>query len=284
MKKYALVSDSCSYFSQEDIEKMNIHQASLNILDGDESVKELDVDVAYVRNKLDNQGRRLSTSQPSPGEFLSIYEQCLEEGYEKVFVVTLSEPISGTYQSAKLAKNMLDDPSVVHLFKSKAAAFGNEMYFFIMDQMMEEGATFEEIVETIEELISNTEVVITVENLMSLFRSGRLSKAKAAIGTVMRVKPVIKMVEGKLEMYKSFRSNKKVIEEMVHVLNETSFGYKKLYVRVQSHNSDETALNLKNAVEDAYPDAVVTYNDYLGPVFNIHIGKKGYGIGWCYLK
>lgn len=283
MKKYGLVADSCTYLSKEDIKRLNLHQASLNIIEGDHSVKELDVDVSYVRNTL-NAGKKLTTSQPSPGEFLAIYEQCLEEGYEKIFVLTLSEPLSGTYQSAKLARTMLEDPTKVHLFNSKMAAFGNEMLFLILDELIQEGKSYEEIVKTIDELMASSELLISVGNLMSMFRSGRLSRTKAAIGTVMRVKPVIKMVDGKLDLYKSFRANKKVIEEMVHVLDETTVGYKKLYIRIQSHNMDDITTNLMKAVKDAYPDAVVTYNNYLGPVFNIHVGEKGYGIGWCFLK
>lgn len=281
MKKYGLVTDSTAYFSEEDLKKFDIHRVSLNVLDKEETYKELEIDNEFVRNKLDS-GHKLSTSQPAPGEFLKMYEDLLEAGYEKLFVVTLSKPLSGTYQSAILAHSMLEDPSKVHVFESKMAAFGNEMLLERIYRLMEQDLEFDEIVTQITTLNERSNLIISVENLISLFKSGRLSRTKAAIGTVMRIKPLIKMEEGKLNLFKAARSHKKVISEIIEQMKATTEGYQTLYVRVQSKNSLEQAHILLDTIKETFNNVVVTFNDYIGPVFSVHLGTKGYGVAWSW--
>jgi DegV family protein with EDD domain len=120
-----------------------------------------------------------------------------------------------------------------------------------------------------------------VENLVSLFRSGRLSKAKAAIGTVMRIKPLIQMVGGKLDLFKSARTHKKVIFEIIDRIKETTEGFQTIHVRILSKNSIEQAKLLEEEIKNVFKNVIITFNEYLGPVFSIHLGKKGYGVSWC---
>jgi len=280
MEKYALVIDSTVYLSNEEIREFGARQVSLNIIDKDSTYKESEVTNDFVYAKLD-EGHRLTTSQPSPGEFLATYEELITIGYEKIFVVCLSKHLSGTYQSAILAKNMLEDPNLVYVFESNMAAFGNEMLALEIITMVKDHATSDKIIERINLLLESTNLIFTVENLVSLFHSGRLSKAKAAIGTVMRIKPLIQMVEGKLDLFKSARTHKKVISEIVDRMKETTVGFKTIHVRILSKNSLEQAKLLEEEIKNVFNNVIISFNEYLGPVFSIHLGKKGYGVSWC---
>lgn len=281
MKRFAIVADSTTYFTDEEIKKYEIKRASLNIIKGEETFKEVEVDNAFVHEQL-NEGHRLTTSQPSPGEFLQIYESLIEEGYEKIFVVTISEQLSGTYQSAKLAINMLDNPEKIHLFDSIMAAFGNEMVILRLLELIDADKSYEEIVSNIENLMPSTGLFFSIENLTAIMRSGRLSKAKAMVGTVLRVKPIIQMVDGKLDLYKAARTHKKVLAAMLQDMQKKVTDYKTLYVRVCSFNSPEAANELRLMVEENFENVVVSLNDYIGPVFNVHLGSKGYGLSWMF--
>lgn len=280
MKKYGIVVDSTFYFTEEEIKLMNIKSVSLNIIDGDKSFKESEVDNKYVRDLL-NSGHKLTTSQPPPGEFLKAYEDFLDDGCDMVFAMTLSKPLSGTFQSANLARNMLQDHSKVHLFESTMASFGNENLILRLFDFIKSGMEKEDIILEMEKLIKSAGLVISVENLISLFKSGRLSRTKAALGTVMRIKPIIRMEEGKLNLYKSFRSHKKVMIEMIDQMKKNVVGWEKIYVRIQSKNNLEQAKVLEQLVKEQFGNAEVTINEFLGPVFSIHIGTKGYGLSWC---
>ena len=280
MKNFGMVIDSTVYLSKKEIKDFNIIQVSLNIIDKDETYKELDIDVDFVYNKLDN-GHRLTTSQPSPGEFLDAYEKQLKKGFKKVFVVCLSEPLSGTYQSANLAKNMLDNPDSVYIFKSNMAAFGNEMLALEVRKMIEEDKTEEEIITRINKLLESTNLIFTIENMISLYRSGRISKAKAAVGSVLRLKPLIQMIDGKLDLLKSPRTHKGVVEAILSRMSETTEEFKTIYVRILCHNSIEQARVLEKAIKEKFSNVKVSFNEYLGPVFSLHLGKRGYGVSWC---
>jgi DegV family protein with EDD domain len=280
MKKYGIVIDSTSYMSEKDVKDFDIIRVNLNIIDKEETYKESEVNNDFVYDKLE-QGHKLTTSQPSPGEFLDAYEKQFSKGYEKIFVITISEPLSGTYQSANLAKSMLDDPNKIHIFNSKMAAFGNEMVILELNRMIEDNKTEKEIIDRIERLNSTSNLVFTIENMISLYRSGRISKAKAAVGTVLRLKPLIQMIDGKLDLLKSARTHKSVVETIIHRIEETTVGFKTIYVRIQSKDSMEQAKVLEAAIKEKFNNVIITMNDYLGPVFSLHLGKKGYGASWC---
>jgi DegV family protein with EDD domain len=277
---FRIVVDSTVYLSEEEFKSFKIKRASLNIMDKEESFKELNVDKEFVFERLDK-GHHLTTSQPSPGEIYDIYQELLAEEADKIFVITLAEPLSGTYQSAILAKTMLDNPEKVHVFKSKMAAFGNEMLVLELQSMIDEGKSESEIIKRITRLNEDANLIFTIENLHSIARSGRLSKTKAMIGTVLRVKPLIKMVDGKLDMFKSERTHKKVVASIIKIMKDTTKGAKKIHVRILSHCSMEQAKELEKSIKDSFTNIKLTFNPYLGPVFSLHLGQSGYGVSWC---
>lgn len=280
MKKYAIVTDSTTYFTEEDFTKYGIKRASLNVLDGDEAYPELEITNDLIYKKF-AEGKKLTTSQPSPGEFLTIYEELIEKGIERVFVLVISEKLSGTYQSSKIARNMLDNPELVHIFDSNMAAYGNEMLLLQLMDLINRGLSEEDIISKMDHYIEHAGLLMTSEDLISIIRSGRLSKAKGIIGTVLRIKPVIAMKHGKLELLTSARTKKKALDHiMEHMVSKLKGDFKKLHVRVCSHNSLEFAEKLKEEVKKLYKNAEVTFSEYIGPVFNVHVGPKGFGVSW----
>ncbi len=279
MAKFGMLIDSTVYIPEEMIQNNNVKVVSLNVEDGMESFKEVDVDPTFIFDRQDK-GAHWKTSAPAPGEFLQQYEKLLEEGYDKIFCVLLSSTISGTYQSALLAKNMLDNPDSVHLFDTQLCAYGTEMIMIELVEMINQDKSNDEIIERITNIISTSGQMFTVENLFSLVKGGRLSVARAAIGTVLRIKPVIKVIDGKLQLVKSERTYKKLHNYLLENIRESLEGRKKLTFYVTSQNSLEIAESIKELLLAEYPGSKLTFTKYLGPVFSIHVGKKGYGISW----
>ncbi len=278
--KYKIIVDSTVYLSEEEFKQHDIKRASLNVMDNEESFKELEIDQKFVFDRL-AKGHHLTTSQPSPGEFMDLYEKALSDGAEMIFVITLAPPLSGTYQSATLARNMLDEPNKVHIFTSKMAAFGNEMLTLELVNMIDEGKDHNDIIKRISALNEKSNLVFTLEDLHNVSKSGRLSRAKALVGTVLRVKPLIRMVNGKLDMYKAERTHKKIAVSIIKQMKETTSNAKQIYVRILSHNSIEQAKALETEIRKAFKNIKVTFNEYLGPVFSLHLGNTGYGVSWC---
>lgn len=279
MKKHAIVIDSTVYLLKEQIEDNNISVVPLNVVEGTTSHREVDVDNDFIFAK-QAKGAKFTTSQPAPGEFLEVYEKKIAEGYDKIFCVLLSSQISGTYQSADLARNMLDDPSKVYLFDTKLAAYGAEMIALELIDMVNNKADETEIIERIDGIISTSKQMFTVEHLFSLARGGRLSTASAAIGTVLRVKPIIKIIKGKLELIHKERTYAKVHNFFLRHIKQESLEYKKITFRICNTHSLENSMKLKELIETTFPNSKLTFTSYLGPVFSIHVGYKGYGISW----
>ena len=281
MGKIKIVFDSTVYLQKDVIEENNISVASLNVIEGDNSYREVDVEREFIFSE-QAKGKSWTTSQPSPGEFLEIYQTALKEGYEKVFVCGLSKNISGTYQSAKLAQSMLDNPDLVYVFDTQLAAYGTAMIGLKLINYVNSGLVFDEIIKKTNTLIENSVQMFTVENLFSLTKGGRLSVTKAAIGTVLRVKPIIRIIEGKLELVHSERTYKKVHKYILDSVKVPSGGNSKLSFYILNQFSPDSGAALKSDVEARFPGAEIITYDFLGPVFSIHIGKKGYGLSWCH--
>ena len=283
MEKICIVTDSTNVLPASMLESYPIKIVSLNVLEGDTTYKETEVDNDFVFDKFDNK-IILTTSQPSPSEFLDAYNEAFTEKYDKVLVLPLSQGISGTYQSAILAKNMLDEPDNVYVFDTLLAAYGNELMMLELCRLLDEKMAFDKIVERMNTITKKTTLVFTVESLFHLQKGGRLSKAQALIGTVLRVKPMIKMTEGKLKLFNKERTLKKLYEFTINLLKEDP-NYapdKTLHVRLIERNSKENMETLKKHIEDNFEHVDMTVQDMLSPVFSIHIGPKGFGIVWYF--
>lgn len=279
MEKYGIIVDSTTYLTEEQFKELGIRRVSLNVIVAEETYKELEIDNDFVFEQMKH--HRLTTSQPSPGEFYELYTEMLKI-YETVFVLPISQNLSGTFQSAKLAHSMLDDEDLdnVHIFDSMNAAYGNELLVLELADMVKQALEKKAIVKRMNTLIANSRLIFTIENLTNLMRSGRLSKAKALIGTVMRVKPLIQLDEGKLDLFTSTRTHKKALAEIIGMMKETTKDFDRILVRIQNQHSDEQTSVLVDAVKEHFPKAEISLNTYIGPVFSIHIGKQGYGIAW----
>ncbi len=277
---YKIVVDSTTYLTEEQFRQYGIKRANLNVIEGDHTHRELDLKNEFIFEAL-KQHRHLSTSQPSPAEFLHLYQECIEEGADRIFVITLAEPLSGTYQSAAIAQKMLDEPEKVYLLKSQMAAFGNEMLVLRLLDMFEQNLPEEDIIKRLNTMNDRSHIIFTIENLIHLMRSGRLSKAKALIGTVLRVKPILHTIKGKLEIYGSERTHKKVLSTFIDEIIKTTQGAKNIYVRVISKESLDNANLLKTLIQEAIPQAKITFTDYVGPIFSLHLGTNAYGVTWC---
>ena len=279
MEKVGIIVDSTFYFTKEEVKKYDLGVVQLNVIDGEVSHKEYDLTPEIVYKRQD-EGAGLTTSQPSPQEFIDAYTEGFEKGYEKLLVLTLSKGLSGTYQSAALAKKSHERGDDVYLVDTQQAAYGNELLTLLTIEKLKKAKDLEKFVKEIEQMGQDIGLFFTVENLNSLYRGGRLKRSQAFIGTVLRVKPMLTVKEGKLTLFDKSRSYSGVNQKIIDYMKEDQKGKKNLVVRMITINSEDSYAPLKEAVLAAFPNATFSETTYLGPVFSIHVGKKGYGLAW----
>ncbi len=281
MNNFGIVIDSTVYLPTSFIEKKGIEVVSLYVeVEGEKTYKEKDITREFIIEKR-KEGFKFKTSAPGPGEFAEIYENLLHSK-DHVFVIGLSKNLSGTYQSSVVGKSMIDVPSKVTVFDTNHSAYGNEMLVYELIDMIENKESLESIQSRMNKLIKQSKLMFTCENLFSLVAGGRLSSAKAMIGTVLRVKPIIEMTDGKLILYKNERTYKKIFKSIEDMIHKTSEGFEKLTFYITHTYSEESGNKCKEFIEEKFPNSKIRFTNLLGPVMTVHVGNKGFGISWIY--
>jgi len=277
MDKIGLLIDSTTLTRPGLEKKPYIKVAPLNVtIDGvDHTEFELSTE-AMIANL--HSGKKMTTSQPAPGVFLELLEAFHKEGYTHVLVLTLSERISGTHQSAIIAKGMLEVPLEVKVYAPKVASYGVANGIPTLCKDIEKGVSFDSLVKHAYSIYDNAAVMFTLGDLMHLFRGGRLNKVQALLGSVLRIKPIIEMVEGKLELTKKERTNQACHEYFMEKVRLLVAGKKHVAFDVIELNRKEWGDKMEEDLRKEFPNAAIYRTDYVSPVFFVHLGDAGFGV------
>lgn len=169
---------------------------SVNI-DGKEYLDGVDIDSNTFYNLLTNSKDFPKTSQPSPQAFADIFEKVKESGDELIYFA-LSSELSGTYQGANIAKNMVDYDGI-YIIDTKSVSHLISVLVQYAVSLINDGLDVKQIVEKCEELKGRIKVLAGVDTLEYLYRGGRLSKTSATVGKIADIKPIVTVTDGKVE-------------------------------------------------------------------------------------
>lgn len=272
MKKIKIVTDSTSYIDKNYTLEEDVSVVPLNyVFDGENYLEGFKGEYDEFFNKLATTDLFPTTSQPSAGDFHQVFQDAFDQGYDEIIAILLSSKISGTYNSAVLAKKMLEDERIT-IIDSEAAA--SNLRFLVEDavNMAKEGKASKEIEEFIEEKKKTMNIYLTTGTLEYLARGGRLSSIQSTLGNLLSIKPIIKLQDGELELLEKVRGKNNALNKILSYVNED---VEKIGV-CHILNLEE-ALKFKETLEDKFPNALVTL-DELGPVVGAHLGPKTLGI------
>jgi DegV family protein with EDD domain len=156
-----------------------------------------------------------TTAQPPVGAFEEAYRQLRAEGASGVCSIIFSSKLSGTYNSAALAAKNVEGEFPVEVIDTLSASMGVGYLALEAARMAEEGASLDAISARVRELMPEVEVLFLVETLKWLERGGRINKAKSLLGSVLSIKPLLRLHEGQLEPFQQPRTRSKAIEAML---------------------------------------------------------------------
>ncbi|SHJ60340.1 EDD domain protein, DegV family [Anaerobranca californiensis DSM 14826] len=215
-----LVVDSTADLSKDIIEKYDITVVPLNVHFGDEVFKDgIDLNTESFFAKLQNSEVMPRTSQPSPGDFHKVYTSLLSQGHS-IISIHISDNLSGTYQSAVIAKNMLENADIT-IIDSKSASLGLGLIAYQGAKLIEQGKDVREIQDILNKIIEDQLVCFGVDTLEFLQKNGRIGKASALIGTLLNVKPILTLnSEGIVAPLGKVRGRNKVIPYLVEKIKE----------------------------------------------------------------
>lgn len=270
-----ILLDSSADFSAEEAKMRNMELVPINITFNDTNYRDgVDITKDEFYDMLIASEIFPMTAQPSPQDFLDIFEDAKEKGDQLIYL-SLSSALSGTFQSATLAKNMAEYDEI-YLVDTLSATRAIRLMAEYACKLREEGKDAATIAAELEEFKSRVVILAAVDTLEYLQKGGRLSKAAAAVGELANLKPIITVTqEGKIGVPGKALGRNKALSTLVKMITEkdidTTFPIYSIYA-VGEENTEKLEQKLgKEGVS-------VTKRLQLGPTIGCHVGPGAYGV------
>ncbi|HMA33799.1 MAG TPA: DegV family protein [Chloroflexia bacterium] len=278
MARIGFVTDSTAHVPDDLVAKYGLRIADLTVQFGQQSFREhadLTPDEFFRRMK---ESRALPTSsQPSQGEFLRVYEE-LAQDHDSIIVVTLSHKLSGTINSATLAAKEMEGRGVpITVIDSLSAWMGTGLQVIAGAQAAAEGHSHAECVALIESIVPRMQVLLVVDTLENLQRGGRIGGATAFIGTMLQIKPVLTVRDGFVQPLERVRTRRKALERIVEIMAQY-VGTQPYTAAVGHALAEADADQLRANILERMPQARAMYSSPVSPVVAVHTGPGALGL------
>ncbi len=276
-----IIADSTCDLSEALIERYNIGIAPLSIvIDGKTYRDRIDINADMFFAKIAEYKKPPTTAMPSPALFIELFEEAYNKGFKEILCICMSSKTSGSYQSAEIAKDyFIEEHAIkdfkIHVVDSTSMSHGSGWLIIKSARMIENGASFEQVVAYNETNKRNVKHFLSVDDLDNLVRSGRLRYGSALIGKIMKVKPIMTMKQGEGAIVSKERGRKAVLNHYIHAFNlrvdldETDFV-------IVGYTSDRLyAENLVNLIksETAFKGEILLLQ--MGVAVGTHVGLGG---------
>lgn len=276
--KIAIVTDSTAYIPKHVREELHIHMIPLNVILGNESYQEeVEITAEDFYKKVREQEELAKTSQPAIGEFIKLFEELGKE-YDAVISIHLSSGISGTYQTATTAGQMVEGVDV-YTYDSEISCEVQGFYVREGAKMASKGKNPEEILARFDEMKKTMDAYFVVDDLHHLQRGGRLNSAQAFIGSLLQVKPVLYFRDKIIIPFEKIRTRKKALKRIVEIFDEQASKGIPMEAVVVHANREEEAKEWERELKELYPHVEFRIS-YFGPVIGTHLGEGSLALGW----
>lgn len=282
MKKTRIVVDSTFNLDHEYAKSNEITIIPLNVIIDHESFQDqVNIDLHEVMSAID-EGKKVTTSQPSPSLFTDAFIRLKEEGATDIICLTISSTLSGTYQAANLAAHDISGVNI-HIIDSLTTSIGGEILTKILVNDLNEGMDPLEVVQKINKVRHQGAILMNFNDLKHLVKSGRMSRLKATIGNLLRVKPIIECLDGNVDVIEKKRTEKSVL---VYIINRIKDDFAKVkskaYIYVGHVRESEKITRLTQIIQDSFDHIKVVFGREISPVVAINLGYSGFGVAFYY--
>jgi DegV family protein with EDD domain len=268
-----LIVDSTAYITKKEASDLNIRIAPVTYYVKGQIYHEIysDCNGDFI-NLLNANRNYCKTSQTNVATFLSAFEEEIRKG-NQVLCLTLSSRLSGTYSSASIAARELKNPNII-VVDSLLTAGGLFLLAKEAVKMINSGLALQEMVPRLENARNEIKISFTVDDIMPLRRSGRLGLVRQSVGTILNIKPILKLVEGSIIYDGTARGKSeqiKILSEKIPPTAETAIVH-----YISDYN---TAQKLAEHIKTNMPFVNVSLR-LLGPVLGVHLGVGVVGVVW----
>lgn len=280
MGKISIITDTTCDLSIDVLNNRGIGYIPLNVeINGVNYKDRITITTAEFYNKIKEKDAFPRTSLISPSDFEEVFQTELNSGNEVIYI-SVSSKLSGTYNSANIAKNNIRSEKI-NVIDSQTGSSGMAILVLEANRMVSQGLNSTEIIENISNLISRQKCMIYVENMEMLKRNGRIPPALAAIGNVFKIKPILTVKDGNVELFGKARGKKIAFKQISE--NILSEDIDLTYPIMVAHaNNAEYATDIINLLKENLKNAKFIISE-LGPAMGSHSGESAIAI-WVTIK
>ena len=270
----AIITDSTSDLSPEVASAHDIVIVPLNVHFGDESFRDqVDITTDQFMIRMDAADKLPTTSQPSVGTFESAFRTAAET-HDEIVCVVISSKLSGTYQSAQIAAMNVAETIRVELVDSLNVTYGLGLQVLRAAGLAAKGQDAATIASTLRSELNRYHVVVFVETLEHLRRGGRIGKAAQMVGSILKLKPLLRIDEGQVVPFERTRTRSKAIDALADFADSIGVPDE---IAVIYNTTPDDAKNLADKVAILTPERDIVVAQ-LGPVIATHIGPDVLGM------
>ncbi len=273
----AIVVDSTADFPEAPERFPNWRVVPLYVRFGDESFRDyVDLAPAGFYERLRAAPETPSTSQPTPGDFLAVYEEL--ESYERILSLHIAGKLSGTLESARTAARGIGDK--VRAVDSESASAAIAMLGLAIQRRLEQGTTDQEVDALVERYRREAGLLFTVDTFEYLVRGGRVGRARGWAGELLHIRPILTIQDGEVVPVKRVRGNRKAFHAFEAAFEAGTADHASVRVGIAHADAPEKAEALHKMVRGTRPAAEVELVTTLGPVVGAHAGPGTVGFFW----
>jgi DegV family protein with EDD domain len=271
-----IITDSTADLTKELYQKYDITPVPLSVHLEDKTWRDFyDIDLAEYYSLLGSASGVPSTSQPSPQDFVNVFAPYVERG-EPILSIHISSRLSGTYQSATLARSHFPDARI-EVVDSRQASLGLGQIILLLAEEAGKGVSFDDTIERSRDLIRRTETYFSVDSLKYLQRGGRIGKAQAFVGTLMKIKPLLRLVDGEIQPVEKIRTTENLLGRFVELLEKEAAEASAVQYSLAESDNGGLVTDLVKRLEKI-ENAVMVYRAKIGGVVSSHAGPGTLGI------
>ena len=280
MSKIAVVTDSTTYLPTDLVKKHNISIAPQVLIWGEQTYKDgVDIQSQEFFTRLKTTKVMPTTSQVAVVSFQEIFQDLVNKGYE-VLALLVSSKLSGTVQSAMQAKDLMGTArEKVHVVDSQSVAMALGFQALTVARAIETGASLSEVKALAEKLHEYTGVFFAVDTLEFLHRGGRIGGAQRFLGTMLNMKPILAIQDGRVEGIERIRTKSKALDRVLEMVVEKAKGKSPIRIATLHANAaDEARALLAKAEQELKPTESIFTE--VSPTVGTHAGPGTVGLAF----
>ncbi len=274
-----IVTDSTADLPEEIIQELGITVVPLIVRFGAEALREGgNITNAEFYHRLTVDPNHPSTSQPSPGEFVEAYQGIAADA-DEIISIHLSSDLSGTVESATLAVGGDEVETPVHVVDSRLISMGLGSLVVMAAERARDGVGVEAILSEVNDWIPRGRICFLLDTLEYLKRGGRIGAAQAFLGSLLKVKPILHVMNGVIEPLDRARSVRKATDRIVRYLHDEAGDGRLAYAGMLYSTDKDLAMAIKDRI-DAEFEVGRWYVTEIGAVIGAHTGPGAIGVAF----